>query len=98
MKTNSTSGSRTEATYTTPNGSTSWGYYDYIAVGAFPKTSQVFQRVAKLDTSGNPTSEVYDYQYETSGRPLKSGYDYRADGQSRLSRIMPQTSIKKSEI
>ncbi len=62
------SGSRTEATYTTPNGSTTWGYYDYISVGQFPKVNRVFQKMARLDSNGNPTAEEYDYLYNSAGQ------------------------------
>ncbi len=60
-------GDRETATYTTPSGTSRWGYYDYLTVGEM-NPGRVFQTFVKLDSSGNRTPEEFHYAYDTSGR------------------------------
>ena len=77
-------GSRQVATYTTPNGTVKWGYYDYQTVGDPTGPSRVFQTLNKLDSSGDPTDEEFHYAYMSSGalkmaafaQTPQSGQDY----------------------
>ncbi len=62
------SGEREEATYVTPNGTTRWGYYDYVRAGSPDSPKRVFQTLNKLDGSGDRTAEEFHYQFDTSGR------------------------------
>lgn len=84
-------GDRETATYETPNGTTKWGYYDYVPVGDPASPSRVFQTLNKLDSSGDPTTEEMDYSYDGSGRLLaavfaqtpQSGHGYEVAAASR---------------
>jgi RHS repeat-associated protein len=68
-------GDRTSAVYDTPNGTTKWGYADYVAVGDPSGPSRVFQTLRKLDSStGYPTSEEMEDAYGGSGRLLVTGF------------------------
>ncbi len=61
-------GDKIKATYATPNGTTRWGYADFVAVGFFPSRSRVPQTIVKLDGSSNPTAEQFNYVYNTAGQ------------------------------
>ncbi len=66
-------GDKTKATYATPNGTTRWGYANYISVGFFPSRSRVPETIVKLDGSSYPTAEQFNYVYDTAGE-IKQAY------------------------
>jgi len=47
------------ASYSTPNGNTTWGYFDYIMVGNPTSPSRVFQTPCKLGSGGSRTLEEF---------------------------------------
>lgn len=62
-------GDRQTATYVTPNGTSEWGYYDYIGIGDPDSPKRPFQTLVRLDpTTGYPTSEEFHYQYDSAAR------------------------------
>lgn len=61
-------GDRSEVIYTTPNGATRWGYWDYETLGSITSPHRVFRTMNKLDSSDEPTAEEFHYQYDTQGR------------------------------
>lgn len=71
----SAAGDRSEADYTTPNGTTKWGYADYIPQGSPESAKRLFQTLNKLDSGGAVTAEEFHYQYDSSGRLLEAAFD-----------------------
>jgi RHS repeat-associated protein len=68
-------GSRAMATYTTPQGTTKWGYDDYISVGMPESFSRVFQTLNKANSStGAFTTEEMHYHFDSSGRILFAAF------------------------
>lgn len=75
-------GDRTKATHTTPNGTTRWHYGHYQAVGDPLQGKRAFQRMTKLDSSSNATTEEFHYLYDTQGRMLRSAFAQTAQSWS----------------
>lgn len=68
-------GDRETATYTTPEGTTKWGYGDYLSVGNPTSGNRVFQTLVRLNpTNGNPTAEEFHYRYDIYGRLLEATF------------------------
>jgi YD repeat-containing protein len=61
------SADRLTASYTTPYGTTNWGYFDYINTGDPSKSQRVARTIVKLDSNFNRTAEEYQYTYDAQG-------------------------------
>ena len=61
-------GDRATATYATPQGTTRWGYSDYVSVGDPTSGSRAFQTLCRLDASGARTPEEMHYVYGLGGQ------------------------------
>ncbi len=75
-------GERATAIYATPNGTTKWGYFDYVRVGAPDGPKRVFQTLTKLDGAGNPTAEEFHYQFDSVGRLTHAAFAQTAQNGS----------------
>ncbi len=80
-------GDRATSAITTPNGTSRYGYSVYRNLGDPLGGSRAFRKMSVLDTSGNPTSEEFNYVYDSAGRILDATF-----AQSLLARPLPQGS------
>jgi RHS repeat-associated protein len=69
-----TTGDRLTATYTTPYGTNTWGYYNYLPLGDPSKPRRGCQTIVKLDSQGNRTPEEYQYVFDCYGRVIEAAF------------------------
>ncbi|MBV6457231.1 MAG: hypothetical protein HONBIEJF_00338 [Fimbriimonadaceae bacterium] len=68
--------------HATNNGTTKWGYFDFIRVGSPESGSRAFQTLNRLDSSGERTAEEFHYQFDHGGRLLYSAFAQSPNGTS----------------